>query len=63
MTILFLVFTINTHALAIEILAGNISSLGVNSNIPINGYYTYSKGDQAIEDTMFWYMIAKITLN
>ena len=46
MTLVILAFTINTHAVDVQVPAGNQSLPGADSSIPANAYETYTTGSQ-----------------
>lgn len=46
MTFLALAFTINTHAVDVQVPAGNRPLSGADSSIPANAYETYTTGSQ-----------------
>ncbi|EFL57934.1 hypothetical protein HMPREF9684_0546 [Veillonella atypica ACS-134-V-Col7a] len=46
MTLVILAFTINTHAVDVQVPAGNRPLPGADSSIPANAYETYTTGSQ-----------------
>lgn len=46
MTFLALASTINTHAVEVQVPAGNRHLSGADSSIPTNAYETYTTGSQ-----------------